>query len=242
MTAKSSAVLDPGSTQTLALRVGMISATLTAAMTLITFGFAITAVPISGAYCLENCIEYPYLDTLSQYPKDYIWMYLAVLQLLAYIIFTVSLHANTPQPKKIFSLVGLVFSLMAGLVLLGDYFIQFAVVPVSLMHGETEGIAILTQYNPHGIFIVLEELGYLLMSFSFLFFAPMFGGKTRLEVSIRWIFAAGFLLTLAALAMVSINYGLDRGYRFEVAVISIDWLVLLVNGLLIGRLFQKKIT
>lgn len=123
----------------------------------------------------------------------------------------------------------------------GDYFIQFAVVPVSLMHGETDGIALLTQYNPHGIFIVLEELGYLLMSIAFLFFAPMFGSKTRLEASIRWIFVAGFVLTLAALAMVSINYGLDRGYRFEVAVITIDWLVLLINGMLIGRLFLKKL-
>lgn len=34
------------------------------------------------------------------------------------------------------------------------------------MHGETEGITLLTQYNAHGIFIALEELGYLLMSLS----------------------------------------------------------------------------
>ena len=90
-------------------------------------------------------------------------MYLAVIQLLAYTIFVVALHAIAPQPKKIFSQIGLVFALMAGFVLLSDYFIQFSVVPVSLMNGETDGIALLTQYNPHGIFIVLEELGYLLI-------------------------------------------------------------------------------
>lgn len=226
--------------QTTALRVGQVSAILTGLMTLITFGFAITAVPISGAYCLENCIEYPYLDSLSQYPKDYLWMYLAIIQLLVYVIFMVSIHANTPQPKKIFSQIGLVFALMAGFVLLADYFIQFAVVPVSLMKGETEGIALLTQYNPHGIFIVLEELGYLLMALSFVFFAPSFSGKSRLETLIRWIFIAGFVSALLALAAVSITYGVAREYRFEVAVISIDWLVLMVNGFLISRLFSKR--
>jgi hypothetical protein len=56
-------------------------------------------------------------------------------------------------------------------VLLGGYFVQFSMVPVSLMNGQSEGIALLTQYNPYGVFIVLEELGYLLMSLSFVFLA-----------------------------------------------------------------------
>jgi hypothetical protein len=43
---------------------------------------------------------------------------------------------------------------------------------MSLMNGQAQGIALLTQYNPYGVFIVLEELGYLLMSLSFLFLAP----------------------------------------------------------------------
>ena len=55
--------------------------------------------------------------------------------------------------------------------LLGGYFVQFSMVPVSLMNGQSEGIALLTQYNPYGVFIVLEELGYLLMSLSFVFLA-----------------------------------------------------------------------
>ena len=37
------------------------------------------------------------------------------------------------------------------------------------MNGETDGIALLTQYNGHGIFIAMEELGYITMSISFLF-------------------------------------------------------------------------
>ena len=70
--------------------------------------------------------------------------------------------------------IGLSFALLSAGVLLGDYFVQFSVVPVSLMNGQTEGIALLTQYNPYGAFIVLEELGYLLMGLSFAFLAPVF--------------------------------------------------------------------
>ena len=241
MTPKINPIASPEMPQTTALRIGLYSAILTAVMTLVTFGFAITAIPISGANCLEDCIEYPYLDTLAQYPKDYLWMYLAVIQILVYVIFIVSIHACAPQHKKIFSQIGLVFALMAALILLGNYFVQFSVVPVSLLNGETEGITLLTQYNSHGIFIVLEELGYLLMGLSFLFLAPVFSSKTRLEAAVRWIFVVGFILAMIALAVVSINYGLERQDRFEVAVISIDWLVLVVNGILIGRVFKKQL-
>ncbi|MEW5870056.1 MAG: hypothetical protein AB1894_12320 [Chloroflexota bacterium] len=241
MTQQANHFADPDITQRTSLRVGVYSAILTALITLITFGVAITALPNSGAGCQENCFEYPYLDTLTEYPQDYWWMYLAVIQLLVYVIWLVSIHACTPQPKKIFSQIGLVFGLMAGLILMGDYFVQFSVVPVSLMNGETEGITLLTQYNPHGVFIVLEELGYLLMSLSFLFLAPVFSSKTRLETAVRWIFVAGFALALIALVIVSINYGLERQDRFEVAVISIDWLVLLVNGILIGGVFSAQL-
>ena len=241
MTKQDNHLASSAITQPTSLRVGVYSAILTAVMTLVTFGFAITALPNSGAGCQENCFGYPYLDTLSEYPQDYWWMYLAVIQLLVYVILLISIHACASPPKKIFSQISLVFGLMAGLILVGDYFVQVSVIPVSLMNGETEGITLLTQYNPHGLFIALEELGYLLMSLSFLFLAPVFNGKTRLETAVRWIFVTGFALALIALAMVSINFGLERQDRFEVAVISIDWLVLLINGFMISWLFRKQL-
>jgi hypothetical protein len=109
------------------------------------------------------------------------------------------------------------------------------------MNQETDGIALLTQYNAHGIFIVLEELGYLLMSLSFLFLAPVFTNKGRLASVVRWVFIAGFILTMVFLAVISINYGLAREDRFEIADISIDWLVLLINGVLLSLLFRRQL-
>ena len=234
-------VSDNNSEQTISNSVGFYTAIFTVIMTVITFGFAITAIPISGANCGNLCVDYPYLNTLSQFPKDYLWMPLAIILTLSYWVLMVSIHVYASNQRKIFSQIGLSFALLATMVLVGDYFVQFSVVPISLMSGETEGITMLTQYNAHGVFIVLEELGYLLMSLSFLFMAPVFINKNRLEVAVRWVFIISFLLTVLALTLISINYGLDRQDRFEVAVISIDWLVLIVNGILLSIVFKQQL-
>jgi len=221
--------------------VGLYSAILTAIITVVTFSLAITAIPNSGAFCCEDCFEYPYVDTLSQFPQDYLWMPFAMLLVVVYVVLMASIHTYAAQHKKIYSQIGLSFALIAAGILLSNYLIQFSVVPASLMNQETDGITLLNQYNPHGIFIVLEELGYLLMSLSFLFLAPVFADQGRLASTVRWIFIAGFVLTMIFLAVISINYGLDRMDRFEVAVISIDWLVLIINGVLLSLLFRRQL-
>ena len=222
-------------------RVGLYSAILTALTTLVTFSLAIIAIPNSGAGCRENCFEYPYVNTLSEFPRDYLWMPPAMLLVVFYVILMVSIHAYAAQHKSIYSQIGLSFALIAAGILLSDYFVQFSVVPVSLMNQETDGIALLTQYNAHGIFIVLEELGYLLMSLSFLFLAPVFANRDRLASVVRWVFIAGFVLTMVFLVVISIIYGLDRMDRFEIAVISVNWLVLVLNGILLSVLFRRQL-
>jgi len=221
-------------------QVGFYSAILTTLITMITFGIALTAVPISGPFCPEGCIEYPYLDTLSQFPKDYLWMFPATLLVLVYVILMTVIHSIATNQRKIFSQIGLSFSIIACVILLADYFIQFSVIPVSLSKGETESISLLTQYNPHGVFIVLEELGFLMMSLSFLFISLIFSKKTRLETAVQWVFLVGFILTIVSLILIIIGYGIDRSYRFEVVVISIDWLVLIINGILLSIVFRRR--
>ena len=222
-------------------QVGFYSAILTTVITMITFGIALTAVPISGPFCPEGCIEYPYLDTLSQFPKDYLWMFPATLLVLVYVILMTVIHSFAADQKKIFSQIGLSFSIIASVILLADYFIQFSVIPVSLIKGETQSISILTQYNPHGVFIVLEELGFLMMSLSFLFISLVFSKANRVETAVRWVFLAGFILPLISLLLITLGYGIDRSYRFEVAVITIDWFVLIINGILLSLVFRRRL-
>lgn len=231
---------DSGSSTQNSSRFGFYSAISTTIITLVTFGFAITAIPNSGAYCIADCVEYPYLDIMAEYPRDFLWMPLAILLILAYVALMVSIHFNAPVQKKIFSQVGLSFAVIAATILACNYFVQFSVIPMSLVNNETEGLALWIQYNPHGLFIALEELGYLVMSLSFIFMAPVFVRGTRLESAIRWIFVIAFILSIVSLAVIAIQYGLVREDRFEILVISIDWLVLIINGVLLSIVFRKQ--
>jgi len=216
------------------------SALLTAIITTITFIVAMFAIPISGANCPGSCVDYPYMNTFGQYPRDFLWMPLAILLILSYAGLMLSIHAYVPENKKILSQAGLLLALMTATILVTDYFIQFSVIPMSLLYGETEGLAMLIQYNPHGIFLALEELGYILMSLSFLFMALAMPHRNRLETTIRRIFFAGFGLSIISLIGITLIFGLARDDRLEVIILSIDWFVLIINGFLLGRLFKNQ--
>jgi hypothetical protein len=221
------------------LKTGYYSSLSLCFITLITFGFALTAVPISGAFCPSGCISYPYTDSLPHFPKDYIWMFTACFMLIVYLAFVLSIEMFASSKAKIYVRIGLIIALLSVSVLLPTYFVQFSVIPASLINNETEGIAILTQYNPHGLFIALEELGYFLMAISFLFIAPAFMAKNRVEVVIRWIYVSAAILIVISFTFISGKYGILREDRFEVLVISIDWLALIINSYLISRVFKR---
>jgi hypothetical protein len=222
-----------------AIRLGFYSAIVTVVLTIITFGIAIFTPPIAGANCVGSCIDYPYLDITSRFPRDYYWMYPAILLTLIYLVLMVCIHHYAAEGKKVFSQIAFSMALMATLTLVMNYFIQVSVIQPSLEHGETEGIALLTQYNSHGLFIVLEELGYILMNLSFLCIVPVFANATRVERSIRWIGVISFVLAVIGFAAVSMDRGINRQDRFEVIIISIDWLSLIILGVLISRVFKK---
>ncbi len=208
---------------------------------LISFAIAILTPPISGELCQEGCVSYPYLDIADRFPRDYYWMFPAMLATLLYVLFVVSLHTLARPPRRVFSLLGVVFAAMAAAVLVGDYFVQVAVIQPSIVGGEADGISLLTQYNPHGLFIALEELGYLLISLSLLCLAPALAGTNRLECIVRWLFVAGWAINVIALAWISLTRGLDRGYLFEIVAITVVWLVLIASGFLMAASFRRSL-
>ena len=228
-------------TNTLSAKFGFYASIALTILTIITFGFAMTAIPPAGPYCASNCMEYPFRDLLNYYPRDYYWMYLAIFQLFAFLIFVITIHFVATPEKKIFSFTGVAFALISTTVLLVDYFTQFAVIPISMIKNETEGIALITQYNGHGVFIALEELGYITMSIALFFLAPFFSSANLFEKSIRWFLILPFFLIVLSFILFSFLYGIDRNYRFEVTAISINWSCIIVAGILISIFFKRKI-
>jgi len=193
----------------------------TAAITIITFGIAICTPPLSGPFCKSGCFEYPYHEIISRFPRDYYWMFPAIILSFSYLVMMISVHKAVKPEKSVFSLAGVAFAVICTLILSVDYFVQVSFIQPSLLAGETEGIAMLSQFNPHGLFIILEELGFITMNISFIFLAPALTSSTRLERSLKLTFIIGFILMLLSFTTVVLINGINRDYRFEVMIISI---------------------
>jgi len=222
-------------------RFGFLSALFTTAAGVVAFGLAITALPIAGANCASNCVPYPYMGTAGQWPKDFLWQPPAILFILGYLALMLSIHYAVPAQRKILSLAALCLALVAATVLSIDYYVQFAVVPASLQANETNGLPLLIQYNPHGLFIALEELGYLVMSLSFVLVASALILGGRLEAGIRLVFRTAFGVSVVAMAAYWFAYGIDRKDRFEVVILSACWIALIVNGALLAVFFRRRL-
>ena len=211
----------------------------TAVITIITFGIAICTPPLSGPFCKSGCFEYPYHEIISRFPRDYYWMFPAIILSFSYMIMMISVHKTVTPEKSVFSLAGVAFAMISTLILSVDYFVQVSFIQPSLLAGETEGIAMLSQFNPHGLFIILEELGFITMNISFIFLAPVLTSSTRLERSLRLTIIIGFILMLLSFAAVVLINGINREYRFEVMIISITWIELIIVSILFSKYFKK---
>lgn len=216
-----------------AVRAGSVIALTMSGLTLGTWALAMTALP--------NDVPYPFTADViaAQWPGDYLWMYPAMVLMLLFIAFVASVHEYAPPTRKIFSLLGLCLAVIAAAVLLVTYFIQVTVMQPSLEKGQLDGWAMLTMYNPNGVFIALEELGYLLMSLALACLAPVFTQRDKVERTIRWLLVLGLATAAAALVGVSAARGIDRGYVFELFVISIVWLTLIVAGPLVAVVLRR---
>jgi len=222
-------------------RVGFWAAVLTVLVTA-TFAVAAFSTPArSGPFCGPTtwaCVPAPYTNVAQFIPGDYLWLIPGLLLVPIFVVLMAAVHAYAPEPRRIFGGIGLAFAVAYAVVIGVDYFVQLAVVVPSLQAGETEGLSLFTQYNPHGLFIAGEAFGYLAMSLALLFAAPAFAGG-RKERAIRWLLIGGFVLAVAAF----IGFWIVGGdlIAFEVSVLSINWLVLIASGVLLSLVFRRAL-
>lgn len=221
------------------VQLGFFAATATAVVTTGTFVIAFLTPPLSGPFCEGPCFEYPYADITARFPRDYFWMYPAMVVSLLSLALVICIHHYARPEKKIFSHMGVCLASMSAAILITDYFLQVSVIQPALLSGETDGIALWSQFNPHGLFIALEEIGFLLMNLALLSIAPVFSGRNGIERAIRFVFITGSVLAFSALVAVSTTYGIMREYIFEVIIISIVWFELIISSALLGRVFGK---
>jgi hypothetical protein len=221
-------------------RLGFWGAILLALLSVTAFVLGITTPPRSGPYCSADCIAYPFTDAARFVPQDYRWVIPAILLVPAFLVVTACIHPYVQSGKRHLSLIGLCFASMAAVTLAIDYFIQFQVAEPSLLHRQTGGLELFTQYNPHGIFIALEDLGYLALCVAFTFIGAAFPGAKGAARAIRSAFLVAGFLGLGSFAAMTWRFGLDIEYRFEVAIISITWSALVVLGVMLAFFFRSQ--
>ena len=195
----------------------------------------------SGAFCTSACITYPYTDVTAFVPRDYLWMYPALLLVVLFVVLAVCIHHMAAPAVRALSGSAVALAVVAASAIVVDYGVQLLVLQASLVKGEIEGFTLFSMYNPHGIFIALEDVGYLVLGVAFLFVARAIPTGSRLGKFISWLFTAGGALTVGALILLSLRYGTDLDYRFELTAIFINWLVLIVSGILLNRQFAQRL-
>ena len=179
----------------------------------------LTTPPRSGPFCRTGCLGYPYTDVAAFVPRDYWWLYPQSLFVLLVLVLLVRIHQVAAPSARVFSGIAVALGTVAAAALLVDYVVQFAVLQPSLLRGETAGLSVCSQYNPHGVFIALEDLGYFL-GVGAADLAAVFTGRSRLERGLRWLVLVGGALTVAALPVLAVAYRADLEYRYEVAAIA----------------------
>ena len=225
------------STSKILSKVGFWAALLTSIIAAASLVIGFATPPRAGPLAQPgSIIPYPYTNAASFIPADYIWLYPGILLALTFVLLMTCIHRQASQDKKIFSQIGLSFALIYAVAITTDYFIQLAVVQPSILNGETSGLSLFTMYNPHGIFLAIESLGYLMLSVSLLFTAAVFA-KGKVERALRWVFVTSFVLAIGSLAFFSL-IGYDI-IAFEVTILTINWIVLIVSGALLGIIFKR---
>lgn len=227
----------PASIRKLASQVGLWAAILATICTVVFAVVAIATPARSGPFCATwGCVAYPYTDVAQFIPGDYYWLIPGILVALLFVVLLACIHSFTLEEKKLFSRIALIFAGAYALVIVADYFSQFTIVMPSLQSGETGGLSLFTQYNPHGFFIAGEALGYLLMSIAFLFVAQVFT-EGRVERILRWLFTLNFVL--AVVAFIGLWLLKNDLVAFEVTILMINWIVLIISGVLLSIVFRK---
>jgi hypothetical protein len=209
------------------------------ATSVVTTVFAVAAIATparSGPFCGGSCVAYPFVDVARFIPGDYLWLIPGILLAPTFVVLMACIHSYALDRKKTFSRIAISFAVAYAVVIMVNYFVQFTVVVPSLQAGETQGLPLFTQYDPHGFFIALEALAYLLMSTAFLFAAPVFA-RGRAERMVRAIFILSFVLAVVAFSTLwLIQHDL---VAFEVTILMINWIVLIVAGTLLSVVFRR---
>jgi len=234
---QSAASID--SSRVTAANLGFWICLLMAALTVVSFSIAILTPPRSGPFCTGTCVLYPYSNTAHFFPRDFWWIFPALSISPLYLVLCGCMHSWVVPSGRLFSRIAMLFAVIAASTITLDYFLQIEVLQPSLVRAEFDGMALISQYNPHGLFIAMENLGYLMMGVSMLFLGVALSRNSRLENLVRWQLIVSGAAGITTFVAMSLSFGTNLETRFELAIITIDWFALVIASVVLSILFRR---
>lgn len=204
-------------------------ATTTALLAVCALALGVTTPPRSGAFCGGTCVPYPYTDVAAFVPRDYWWMYPGLLLALAFVVLTAWLRHRAAPDRAAPATAAVCLAAIGAAVLVVDYGVQLTVVQPALLAGQTDGLSLWSQYNPHGLFIGLENIGYAVLAAAMLSLGIALRGAGS-PVAVGRVFTAAGTLSLTALVAIAATYRADLDVRYEVAGLLVTWLAIAAAG------------
>ncbi len=113
------------------------------------------------------------------------------------------LHYNSKKDMKLFSMLGVIFSCMYGVLISFNYYLQ-----LTLMENNPSGLELFDMSNPKTMFYVIELLGYFFMGLSTLYAAIIFGA-TLLEKIIKSLLILNGVLGIGGLIGYTLNLSIN---------------------------------
>jgi hypothetical protein len=86
-------------------------------------------------------------------------MYPAIVLTLLIMVLAQCINYQIEPSRRVLSGIGLTLIAVGAGTLIIDYAVQLTFIQPAVLLGETEGLSPWSQYNPHGVFVALENVG-----------------------------------------------------------------------------------
>ena len=154
-----------------------------------------------------------------------------IILIPTFILLMACIHEYSPADKKIFSRLGLLFSIGYAVLISFNYYLQLTLVQKNLYSD------VFAMDDPQSIMWVIEVLGYGFMGLATLSSAFVFP-KGRLENVIRWLFIINGILGIGGM----IGYALGLSLSILAGGLVVWDIIMPVSSLLLAILFRLKAT
>jgi hypothetical protein len=179
-----------------AAQVGFWAAVVTTALNVL-FTLSLIIIPTTRwADAQLFAAEYKPIESLPAIP--------ALLLGPATLMLMLSIHFYAPEPKRIFSLAAVLFTVIYAALCSLNYFVQLTAVQQGILSGDPSALAPFVMANPQSVFLAVDTLGYLFLFVACLLAAPVFEGG-QLEKAIRWLWFGTAMLGLAGVLAYAIG-------------------------------------